>query len=118
LEKSPKNLHGFTLWEILLVLGILGIMAFLAMPVFNSSVDKTKFELHEANMLKLRSAIDLYYLDTGNYPSDIMDLINKPLNVPNWRGPYIDEIPIYPLNRNMSYALDSDGNIYLIESKT
>jgi len=112
---NKKNSLGFTLWEVLLVLGLLGLVAFLAIPVFNSSVEKTKNELHETNILKLQSAIELYYLDTGYYPTDIKDLIKKPLNVSNWRGPYIDEIPICPLDPNMSYAIDSGGKIILRE---
>ena len=118
MNRKSKNLQGFTLWEVLLVMVLLGLIAFLAMPVFNSTLDKTKLELHESNMLKLKSAVELYYMDTGSYPTNIQNLLTKPLTVSNWRGPYIKEIPIYTLNPSMSYAIDSDGEIYLALSET
>lgn len=38
----------------------------------------------------IKSAVDAYKADTGNYPKGLGALVQKPAGVTNWNGPYLD----------------------------
>ncbi|MHC4069558.1 MAG: type IV pilin protein [Planctomycetota bacterium] len=113
---------AFTLVELLIVVSILGILAAIVMPTFQSHVQLAKESAAKDNLRILRNAIELYasqhnevapgYLngDTDNAPSPIItgvQLLNltnasgqftEPAN-PDYRyGPYLPELPQNPFN--------------------
>jgi general secretion pathway protein G len=65
-----KNSKGFSLAEILIVLGLMAILA--TVVVLNSSNSSTtaKENALKANVAVLREALDLYRADHGWYPAD------------------------------------------------
>jgi len=65
-----KNSKGFSLAEILIVLGLMAILA--TVVVLNSSNSSTtaKENALKANVSVLREALDLYRADHGWYPAD------------------------------------------------
>lgn len=83
---------GFTLVEILVVITIIGlIMAIVGPRVLNylgeSKVKATKIQIESFN-----SALDLYYLDVGSYPTSsdgLAALVQRPGNAESWNGPYL-----------------------------
>jgi general secretion pathway protein G len=38
---------------------------------------------------KLSGAVELYRLETGRYPDELIDLVEQPQGVDRWAGPYI-----------------------------
>lgn len=80
--------NGFTLVELLLVLFLVALLASLVMPVATKSVDQAKESALKEDLQVLRKAIDDYYANTGHYPQDLVQLVDKR---------YIRRIPIDPL---------------------
>ncbi|HHV63648.1 MAG TPA: prepilin-type N-terminal cleavage/methylation domain-containing protein [Peptococcaceae bacterium] len=97
---------GFTLWEVMLVLVILGFLSFMVIPSFTASEKTVKAKVHEANLLQIERAVQLYYLDVGSYPADIQSLVQRPPGEEKWRGPYLEQIPEYPYEAALSYELE------------
>ncbi len=92
---------GFTLIELLVVLVILGLLAALAGPRVLSYLSGARADTAKLQIENLRQALDLYRLDTGNYPTTQQGLeallVNKD-RAPGWNGPYLDskEVPKDP----------------------
>ncbi len=61
--------RGFTLVELLIVVVVLGILAGIVLPSFNSSTEDSKVSAVTQNLSVLRSAVDLYKAQhSDNYP--------------------------------------------------
>jgi general secretion pathway protein G len=71
---SPSFSHrsgtaGFTLLELLVVLVILGLLAAIATPQVMKYLSRARSQSAALQIHNLASAIDLYRLDVGRYPS-------------------------------------------------
>ena len=65
-KKLKKNNKGFTLVELIAVLGILAIIGAIAVPKFTATRKNAALKAHEANVRTLENAAKLYYTETGN----------------------------------------------------
>jgi general secretion pathway protein G len=61
--------HGFTLVELLIVVIILALLAAIVVPQFASSSDDAKLSSLDTTLSNVRTALDLYYQQHGEYPS-------------------------------------------------
>jgi general secretion pathway protein G len=87
--RAPRSQTGFSLIEILLVLGIIVFIATLVAGNLIGKSEEAKVKQARAGLQKVASAVNNYYLDTGQIPKSIDALITKPGEVPNWKGPYL-----------------------------
>ena len=62
---------GFTLVELLIVVIILALLAAIVVPQFASSTDDAKLASLDTTLSNMRSAIDLYYQQHGEYPGEL-----------------------------------------------
>jgi len=79
--RTRKQMRGFTLIEVMLVLVILGGLAALAVTTLGGSEDKSKIEITKTKMNFALSRIGLYKVAVGEYPSDddgLNALVTKP----------------------------------------
>ena len=63
-----KQAKGFTLVELLIVVIILAILAAIIVPQFATSTDDAKAAALQSNLANIRSAIEFYYQEHGEYP--------------------------------------------------
>ncbi len=71
--QPQRNLaqKGFTLVELLIVVIILALLAAIVVPQFASSTDDAKLASLDTTLSNMRSAIDLYYQQHGEYPGEL-----------------------------------------------
>ncbi len=78
LENKPGR--GFTMIEILIVLGIISILAVAAIPVFDSFTIQSRIDDLKANILKAANSQEKYFTATGRYApkSTMLDSYDYP----------------------------------------
>jgi general secretion pathway protein G len=83
---------GFTLVELLVVLAIIGLVAGIVAPQVLRYLGTAKVSTTQTQMANIASALDLYYLDVGAYPSQdagLAALVITPSGATGWNGPYL-----------------------------
>ena len=83
---------GFTLLELLVVMGIVALLATIAGPQVLRYLGKARTETAKAQIAAISTALELYALDNGTFPPQqlgLASLTQPPPNVAAWRGPYL-----------------------------
>ena len=68
---------GFTLIELIIVMAIVSLLLTLAAPRYFRSIERSKETVLKANLASTRDALDKFYSDTGKYPDQITDLVDR-----------------------------------------
>ena len=74
IHSGRTNQSGFTLIEMIVVIFILGLLATWVAPKIIGKTDDAKIVKSKADIQSLETALDLYKLDVGSYPSTELGL--------------------------------------------
>jgi general secretion pathway protein G len=91
-EENNRRDGGYTLIELLVVLAILGFLAAVVAPQVLKYLDSSKVSAARTQVEGLSSAIDLFRLDVGRYPTaqeGLNALVTAPPTLTAWNGPYV-----------------------------
>jgi general secretion pathway protein G len=69
--------HGFTLIELIVVMTIVSLLLTLAAPRYFRSIERSKETVLKANLASTRDALDKFHSDTGRYPDQLEELVDK-----------------------------------------
>ncbi len=121
MQSPRKKSLGFTLIELLVVLVILGLLAGLVAPRVIHYLSTSKTQTAHLQIKDLESALDLYRLDVGGYPTSqqgLQALVADPGSIPGWHGPYLKsgKVPKDPWNRDFIYTSPGKHGAFDIES--
>ncbi len=114
-----ENNNGFTMIEIMLVVIIIAVLAAMVVPNLAGRGEQARKAAAKADIeSNLASALDLYELDNGRYPSTeqgLKALIEQPTTAPtpnNWNGPYLKKktIPKDPWGKDYQYVFPGTHN--------
>jgi general secretion pathway protein G len=104
---------GFTLIELLVVLTIIGLIMGLIGPRVLGYLEDSRAKTAKLQIESLSSALDLFYLDAGRYPTTsegLEALAQRPSDIAIWNGPYIKggRVPADPWGHPYQYRSPVD----------
>ncbi len=106
-----KNVTGFTLLEMIVVLVIIGLIMGLVGPRLFGQADKAKVQTAETQIKMLKGALQTMRLDIGRFPTteEGLSLLNTAPTETKlktlWKGPYLEEkLPLDPWDNEYQYS--------------
>jgi len=100
-----KNSKGFTLVELVVVIAILGILAGIAIPRFMEATRTARGAKIVADMRTMESAVYVFYVKYGHYPTSAEGASNGSLSLLIQGG-----WPVPPQGEAIITYTDSNGN--------
>lgn len=85
---TGRNGSGFTLIELSVVVAIIGMLYTTVVPLYHSTIQRSKETALKQDLYVFRQTIDAFYKDHGVYPVALDDLVQ--------RG-YLRSIPVDPI---------------------
>lgn len=131
--KKLMRKNAFSLIELMIVISILGIMAAIVIPTFQSHIQKTREVAAKDTLRILRTAIETYTAQHNGVPPGYM--FGNPASTPNYLwfmyqmvyyktnsqglldsgsdnypyGPYLQALPVNPFNDKTEISVLADG---------
>lgn len=93
-----KNIGGFTLTELVVVIAILSVLAGVAIPRFINADMAARGSKILADMNACESAVNIYYVKNGNFPDDSETVVSSYLA--NWPKPPIGKANVKKHDNN------------------
>lgn len=115
-SRINKNVSGFTLLELLVVMVIIGMLAGFVAPKFFAQIGKSETKTARAQIDSLEKSLDQYRLDVGSYPTTEQGLLvlnERPVGVAKWSGPYLKKsVPLDPWSHPYVYKFPGEHGEY------
>jgi general secretion pathway protein G len=70
-QQQCARRHGFTLIELMLVVGLIAVLATLAWPKYNDYRDRIRVNQAKLDIVMMATRITLYWQDAHEYPSSL-----------------------------------------------
>ena len=120
-DETRSNERGFTLVEMLVVITIIGLIMGLIGPRVLNYLSESKVKAAKIQMQSFASALDLFNLDVGRYPSTaegLTALVRPTAGLAAWNGPYLkgNIVPNDPWNNPYVYRAPAEHGAYDIVS--
>lgn len=124
MKQQGKCSDGFTMVEIMITVLVIGVLLAVALPSISTVRRQSRIKQAEAQLEILTAAIKQLAWDTGKYPGakpvvegkevpnlTVPDagLLAEDGDFPNWKGPYIRDIPLDPWGS--LYFFDADYQV-------
>ena len=110
---------GYTLLELLVVMGILAALTAMATPQVMGYFGKAKTQSAQLLIEFINTALEMYYVENVSYPSasaGLRALVEATPEAPRWNGPYLKNAKtlLDPWGRPYQYSVTDQGeyNVY------
>jgi general secretion pathway protein G len=116
-----RSERGYTLVEILVVITIIGLIMALVGPRVLNYLTESKVKTARIQIQSFASALDLFYLDAGRYPTSaegLAVLARPTAGITAWNGPYLKGglVPNDPWGKPYLYRSPGEHGAYDVVS--
>lgn len=91
MKRVLRSAGGFTMIEMLVVMSMITILAGMSIAQYKHAVRLAQEAVLKEDLFRMREAIDQYYADKGQYPSDLTALVGDG---------YVREVPKDPFTKS------------------
>ncbi len=99
---------GFTLLEMMIVMIIMGILISIALPIYNTSLLRSREAVLRQDLFTLRSLISQYTLDKQKAPQSLDDLV---------QGGYLKTIPKDPMTNEANWEVVQEDVLLTVDQQ-
>ena len=99
---------GFTLLEMMIVMIVIGILTSIALPIYTTSLRKSREAVLRQDLFTLRSLISQYTLDKQKAPQSLDDLI---------QGGYLKVIPKDPMTNEPNWEVVQEDVLLTVDQQ-
>jgi general secretion pathway protein G len=96
-KQQLKGIKGFTLFELVIVITILLILAGISVPMYQTFMKTARDTALKDTLFKMRDAIDKYTVDKEEAPQSLEDLV---------MSNYLRAVPIDPITRQQDWEVE------------
>jgi len=116
-----RSERGYTLVEILVVITIIGLLMALVGPRVLNYLTESKVKTARIQIQSFASALDLFFLDAGRYPTSaegLAILVRPTTGITAWNGPYLKggTVPSDPWGKPYLYRSPGEHGAYDVVS--
>lgn len=109
-----KGSEGYTLTEMLVVIGIIALIAAVLTPTVIGQMQRARAKTAKLQLDTVAAAVELFRSDVGRYPTSqegLKALLSDGSAVEGWTGPYLKDAKTLkdPWNRDIAYEPDVSG---------
>lgn len=114
---NTRKQSGFTLLELLVVLGIISMLAGLVGPKVMKHMGEAKTKAAKVQITELGQALEMYKMELDKYPTSdqgLQALVEAPDNAKRWNGPYLakSKVPLDPWQQEYHYVSPGEHGKY------
>ena len=74
MNRASRQLRGFTLIELMMVIVIVGVLMAIVLPAYQNQVIKTKRSVAKGELLKVAARQEQFFVNNKRYATDLADL--------------------------------------------
>lgn len=121
MKTRPMREDGYTLTEMLVVIGIIGLIAAVLTPALIGQMGRARVKAAQLQLETLSSELEMFSTDVGRYPTPqegLAALAAEPAGVDGWTGPYVRDRKVLndPWGRPVQYTVDAEGRAFQVIS--
>ncbi len=105
---GTRRSAGFTLLEMMIVMIVIGILMSIALPIYTTSLLKSREAVLRQDLFTLRSLISQYTLDKQKAPQSLDDLI---------QGGYLKIIPKDPMTNEPNWEVVQEDILLTVDQQ-
>ena len=107
-RRGTRRSAGFTLLEMMIVMIVIGILMSIALPIYTTSLLKSREAVLRQDLFTLRSLISQYTLDKQKAPQSLDDLI---------QGGYLKIIPKDPMTNEPNWEVVQEEILLTVDQQ-
>src|SRR6202161_3224825 len=106
--RKPRRSAGFTLLEMMIVMIVMAILISIAVPMYQTSLIKSREAVLRQDLFTLRSLISQYTLDKQKAPQSLDDLI---------QGGYLKVLPKDPITNEPNWEVVQEDVLLTVDQQ-